>query len=114
MEYKDINSELCIKCGACCRVFFPIQGDERYFEFLEGIGLNLIRNKKNKTLGKIDFGYCKNLNTSDNLYKCKIYEGRPKLCKDFNCLAWSNYTNVNTELLEHAKKVHQENSGTTN
>lgn len=37
MEYKDINSKLCLNCGECCKIYILVRGDKRYFEFLNGV-----------------------------------------------------------------------------
>jgi len=115
MDYKDINSELCIKCGECCRIIIPIYPpytriDDRYLEFCRGVGLNIFVEKHNKNRLTIDLGYCEKLEILDGFYKCKIYDRRPQLCKDYNCLAWANVSNIKEESrnLIHAMKIYKE------
>lgn len=105
MEYKDITSNLCLHCGECCKIYIPVKGDDRYFEFLQMIGLDVY--KINQNNGRVFLGYCKHLSILNGIYKCEIYDLRPQLCHDFNCLAWASYTNAfdKSDLLNHAHKV---------
>jgi Fe-S-cluster containining protein len=89
----DITSEVCQRCAACCRkIEVVVNGDERYRKYLEAIGYPV------KTIGPspqgrnklaVELGCCKHLEEKDGRYKCKIYETRPQLCQDYNCVAWA-------------------------
>ena len=105
MEYKDITSNLCLHCGECCKIYIPARGDNRYFEFLNATGLEVQMFNENN--GRIFLGYCKHLSISNDIYKCDIYDRRPQLCRNFNCLAWASYTNSldKSDLVNHAEKV---------
>lgn len=116
MDYKDINSDLCVKCGACCKVSLAVnvQQDTRSFEYYKAVGLNIELVEDNKNMARVNFGDCQHLDTSEGLYKCKIYDSRPQLCRDFNCLAWASCTNIKdkSEFLKHATQVYNEMNGT--
>ena len=110
MDYKDINSDLCVRCGYCCKVQIPvnIQSDLRVFEFYKAAGLN-VSLVEGSNIVKLDMGYCEQLDVSDGLYRCKIYDTRPQLCKDFNCLAWATCHNMQgkSDALNHAFGVYR-------
>lgn len=98
MDYKDINSELCMLCGLCCRIHVPVATDERTFEFYEVAGLPIANNEEYPQFGPpkiLDMGYCRHMEIVDErIYKCTIYDDRPQMCRDFNCLAWASCVNT--------------------
>jgi len=74
----------CNKCGRCCQEFsYELNGDElwvkKFVKFLETMRLHSLLRivKKVKIIMK-----CKYLD-ENNL--CKIYEKRPKRCREFLC-----------------------------
>lgn len=95
LNFADITEELCIHCGECCKLYIPVTGNERYINFIKGIGISYVQDDA-KTL-RIFLGYCPNLNLHEtegiNQYFCSIYPNRPELCKDFNCIAWAKVSN---------------------
>lgn len=105
IDYRDITSEVCMQCGECCKIYLPVKGDKRYFEFLEKTGVNF--EKISENLGRVYLGYCIHLKISDGSYMCNIYNERPQLCRDFNCLAWARYTNTcqKSDLLKKAMYI---------
>jgi len=100
----------CHKCGRCCQEFsYELNGDElwvkKFVKFLETMRLHSLLRivKKVKIILK-----CKYLD-ENNL--CKIYEKRPKRCRDFLCKkAWVEpeslaKTNIYEEHFENSKEV---------
>jgi len=108
MEYKDINSDLCTICGECCKISFTVQGDKRYFAFLERVGYEVIKDEIDENIGLVEIGYCKHMEQVENKFICKIYDDRPELCKDYNCLAWASYSNRKdkSKYLARALEIH--------
>lgn len=106
LDYKDITEELCILCGACCSIYIPITGDARYINFIKEIGLPYIE-ENSKTL-RLYLGPCpklKEIKEGDiTKYYCTIYQNRPQLCRDFNCVAWAKVSNKyeNSQLVKKA------------
>ncbi len=59
------NNKACIRCGACCIYFMVCDEQDKLITEPE------------KT--------CSNLEFAGKIAKCKIYDSRPKMCKDFFC-----------------------------
>lgn len=110
MEYKDVNSELCIRCGACCKISIPLSLDDRTHEFYQVVGLDVTINEHPEIGPALEVGYCQHMEIKDGFYKCQIYDSRPQLCRDFNCLAWAICANIKDKFpaLAHATKVFEE------
>ena len=106
INYEDITEDLCIHCGECCKIYIPVTGDERYISFIREIELSYIQDDI-RTL-RIFLGYCPNLLIQENVdikhYLCSVYSTRPKLCRDFNCIAWAKVSN-SYEKSEFVKKA---------
>jgi hypothetical protein len=115
---RDIGSELCRLCAACCRVTFKLRNTTpRYRRFLRQIGYTLLPGAEpgkedcceKKHDATVDMGYCKHLEIGHpeggDVYRCLIYEsGRlPDLCVQFNCVSWAkaneNYAQSNSLLV---------------
>jgi len=84
---KDyINSELCQKCGKCCKVwniYINYKDEAMRFKYLRSnrIKVKLIK----EGIWKVSFYYpCKKLVFKDGIYSCKEYNGlRPDFCKTY-------------------------------
>lgn len=105
IDYQDISSEVCLRCGECCKLYIPIKGNERYINFLKAIGVPIIMDATNQ--GRVFLGYCPKLKIENGQYLCTIYKNRPDLCRDFNCVAWAKYTDTyeRSELIKRAQCV---------
>jgi len=73
-----INSDVCISCGACCSTYVDSQTGEP---------LSLHEAKLSDTAELI---HCPNLDTSEGLFRCKIYQERPATCREWDCLERGN------------------------
>jgi len=70
----EINDIKCVGCGLCCKVFnfaHDPKAPKHIDEFLGEL-----------TIVPIGYGRCNHLG-DDN--RCKIYDTRPKMCREFNC-----------------------------
>lgn len=116
MKLKDITSEICVKCGKCCNMQATVRGDEEYLEFLKLMGFKVTQDRVNKQYLLVDLGTCSHLDKSEGLNKCKIYENRPQLCRDYYCLDWALFSNSieKSHFVKHAKKVYDEISRSVN
>jgi len=86
-----VLDDFCNKCGACCKLFnltIKITDELRDFyntiwgEFVDSPDLYIKIRDDNKM--DIIFGIrCRSFDTKKN--KCKIYENRPKTCRDYYC-----------------------------
>ncbi len=106
ISHKDIGSELCQRCAACCRVSLNIPGTTtRYRDFLRKLGYSVSPppNENGEDCCEkqhdisLDMGYCKHLaidsENGETLYRCKVYGTSefPDLCADFDCVSWAKH-----------------------
>ena len=87
LQESDITSELCEKCALCCSNTISFPWDDRKIEWFDSAvekmdGIEVVGH------GSYKFT-CSHL--KDN--KCTIYETRPQLCRDYNCVTWAKVTN---------------------
>ncbi len=92
LEESDITENVCKSCAICCEIEIkPSWKDQRKMEWLKAIVENheYIQNTGNGIRIR-----CSHLEGSVVLgYKCGIYNQRPQLCKDFNCVSAAKVTN---------------------
>ncbi len=95
LKESDINSEVCGKCGICCSMELkPSWHDERMMKALEV----MVQGHENiMFLGNGIRITCSHLKKSSDFgnasYRCNIYDSRPQLCRDFNCVTWAKVSN---------------------
>jgi len=106
LTYADITEELCRRCAFCCRVFVPVELDDRTSEYFMEVGLDVKRDSDNPDVGVLDAGMCRHLTKNGEVYKCGIYSTRPQLCKDYNCVAWAKVAGVGSEAVNFAITVY--------
>ena len=95
LQEKDITEDVCKSCGICCEIEIKTNWpDARRFEWLGAI----VENHDN--IVSIDKGIrirCSHLkqtkHATDPHWECDIYEDRPQLCKDYNCVSWAKVAN---------------------
>jgi|TARA_Y100001951_G_scaffold1559_1_gene1073 Fe-S-cluster containining protein len=85
LEESDINSDTCSRCGDCCSIEIRPKwntADRRFMDLLEVIV------DKHDDIEFVGDGIritCSHLKDR----RCTIYENRPQLCRDFNCVSWA-------------------------
>ena len=105
---KDISSELCQRCAACCDVWLTVPNvDPRYRMFLRQRGLKMDPPpkegqpdccEKNHDV-KVAAPDCRHMErfeeNGDVRYRCKAYgtSDFPQLCSDFDCVSWARHGN---------------------
>jgi len=84
--------------------------DERALTFYQTAGLNVSMNEPGGEGATLDLGYCQHMEITEGFYKCKIYDDRPQMCRDYNCLAWASRLNVkeNSPIFAHAMGVYKQ------
>jgi len=103
----DITEKLCKHCAHCClNVLVPVQMDDRIFDFFQAAGLDIQRDENNPDVGIVNAGACQHLKQVGDAYKCSIYDTRPKLCADYNCVAWAKVAGTESEIVQHALGVY--------
>lgn len=101
---SDITSEVCIRCGECCKIKIEIPGDAVYTEFArEMLEEPLQRTypdaqvrfvpSPSTPFTSVDLGYCRHLQRGKGddgspCLTCGIYQQRPQTCRQFNCVSW--------------------------
>lgn len=86
---KDYKNPNCISCNDCCGATTLLSGDEyrELSKFLEGDGAQLLIDGKalfdEHMSNDILYGQC--LFSDALTKKCKIYDRRPRICREFHC-----------------------------
>ena len=84
----------CNRCGKCCinpiiaLHNVPIANDKQEMtRWLQGHGINVMKlyNGKEEVLAVQFNSICQHLEYVDGKTRCKIYENRPQICKDYMC-----------------------------
>ena len=103
MEPREVDGDLCMRCGECCRIKIYVQGDETYREFIaEMLGKPLaphypelkisLEENGDKPHVVLDLGDCRHLQREvvdgETRLGCAIYATRPETCRRFNCVSW--------------------------
>jgi len=109
LTLNDVNEHLCRHCAHCClSIRIPVPVDDRTFEFYKAVGLDISRDDENPETGILNVGACQYLIKKGKGYSCSIYEDRPKLCKQYNCVGWSNCADAESADVQYALKVYNE------
>ncbi|HYH78773.1 MAG TPA: lanthionine synthetase LanC family protein [Longimicrobium sp.] len=104
LRTADITSELCTRCGECCKVRIYIPGDATYREYVAAVleaplraaypeAAVLHEQAGGREHVVLDLGYCRHLQRAPDpaghpTFRCGIYETRPAVCRSFNCVSW--------------------------
>lgn len=84
-------SEICKKCGECCKgfPFIELSPNEVYeLGKLTGLPSDVFANQKGEAVEEYFLKFKKNgncffLNESEGDYLCSVYEARSKICRDY-------------------------------
>lgn len=105
---RDVTPDLCMQCGACCRILLTLEHtDRRYRTFLRETGFALSSVPRAGDTDccddmhsiQVDTGFCRHLKRAESeggvKCSCTIYETAsfPKLCAEFNCVSWAKARN---------------------
>jgi|TARA_Y100000310_G_scaffold120686_1_gene119466 hypothetical protein len=107
LQESDITEDVCKSCGICCEIELkPNWKKPRQFEWLHAI----VENHDNITdTGKGIRIRCSHLRKTKHsthpYWECDIYEDRPQLCSDFNCVSWAKYSDDLTQYNMVLKKL---------
>lgn len=105
---RDITSELCQRCAACCRVTLTLRNtDSRYRVFLRTLGFSVLPAATDAAAdccdkvhdARIDTGDCPHLATDAGpppRRRCNLYGSAryPALCDDYDCVSWARHDNT--------------------
>ena len=86
-----ILSEICKKCGECCKNYPFVDLSENEINLLEkvtGLHPDVFTNGKMKEVEEyfLQFqsnGHCHFLNEKNGSFSCGVYEARPSICKNY-------------------------------
>jgi len=99
LKEGGITGELCQRCGICCEIELkPNWKNPRQFEWLRAI---VDKHEAITHTGKGIRIRCSHLRqakyATNPHWECSIYEDRPQLCRDFNCVSWAKYSDDLTQ-----------------
>jgi len=99
LQEKDITEDVCKRCGICCEIELkPNWTDSRRMFWLGAIVENHDNITQTGSGIRIRCSHLKQTKHATNPYwECDIYEDRPQLCRDFNCVSWAKVTNDLTQ-----------------
>jgi Fe-S-cluster containining protein len=88
---NPISSEICRKCGECCRNFPFVELSQTEIDEIEmvtGLPFDVFANKKGKAVEEYflqfkENGDCFFLNETNGLYSCGVYETRSAICRNY-------------------------------
>ena len=109
LKEKDITEDLCKRCGLCCSMEIrPSWKDERLMDALRV----MVQNSPDITfIGDGISIRCSHLRKTKLAehpeWECSIYEDRPQLCEDYNCVSWAKVSNDRrryVQVIEKAKE----------
>ena len=92
LQEADITESVCKSCAICCEIEIkPNWKDPRQMEWLRAI---VDKHNHIKDTAKGIRIRCSYIEGDDEIgYKCGIYNERPQLCRDFNCVSWAKVSN---------------------
>ena len=106
LKEQDITSEVCQKCALCCEMELkPSFIDPRRMEALAVMIENHDNIRKTDNGISIRCSPLIDLNDDGSLKGCAIYNKRPQLCKDFNCVSWARVSNNKTQYNQVLEKL---------
>ena len=99
LQEKDITEDVCKTCGICCEIELkPNWTDSRRMFWLGAIVENHDNITQTGSGIRIRCSHLKKTkHATDPHWECDIYEDRPQLCRDFNCVSWAKYSNDLTQ-----------------
>lgn len=107
---KLLSTEICQKCGDCCKHFPLVDVSENEIaslKLLTGLCFESFLDSKGKAsdgyfLQFKENGHCFFLNKKNGRYFCEIYQNRPKICKNYpSTLRQNNACHLNMEKTMH-------------
>ncbi len=106
LKEEHITTKVCQRCALCCEMELkPYFRDER---MMSALSVMVEEHDNIKWTGsgiRIRCSHLINLKSDGSLKGCKIYNDRPKLCKDFNCVSWARVSNNRDQYNEVLKKL---------
>ena len=98
LQEKDITEDVCKRCGICCEIELkPNWQDSRRLPWLKAIVENHDNIAQTGDGIRIRCSHLRQTKHATNPHwECDIYETRPQLCRDFNCVSWAKVTNDRT------------------
>ena len=107
LQESDITEDVCKSCGICCEIELkPNWKKPRQFEWLHAIVENHDNIETTEKGIRIRCSHLRKTKHATHPYwECDIYEDRPQLCSDFNCVSWAKYSDDLTQYNMVLKKL---------
>ena len=95
LKEEDITEKLCKQCGLCCSMELkPKWTDKR---MMDALRVMVEKSPDVTFIGdgiRIKCSHLRQTTYAENpSWECSIYDDRPQLCEDFNCVAWAKVSN---------------------
>ena len=111
LKEEDITEKLCKQCGlCCCSELKPQWGEDK--RMMDSLRVMVEKSPNITFFGDGIRIQCSHLrqttHTENPTWECSIYDNRPQLCEDFNCVAWAKVTNNRTiydQVLDIVKRL---------
>jgi len=107
LQEEDINEDVCKKCAICCEIELkPNWKNPRQFEWLGAIVEGHDNITETRKGIRIRCSHLRQTKYATGPYwECGIYEDRPRLCRDFNCVSWAKYSDDLTQYNRVLKRM---------
>jgi|GEM_PF-2449051 Fe-S-cluster containining protein len=107
LKEKDITNAVCKSCALCCSMEWKPGGDERMMDGLRAmVEPDGVMTRGLEWIGDGVRIWCTHLKGGNGEgWECGIYNRRPQICKDFNCVSWAKVSNNKELYNEVLKKI---------
>ena len=99
LQEENITEDVCKSCGICGEIeLTPNWTDSRRLPWLRAIVENHDNITQTGSGIRIRCSHLRKTKHATNPHwECGIYEDRPQLCRDFNCVSWAKYSDDLTQ-----------------
>ena len=110
LQESDISEDVCKRCALCCSMDLrPGWADPRMMDALKVMVEKSPDIEFTRQGIRIQCSHLRKIKVSNvvanEFWECSIYDKRPQLCKDFNCVSWAKVSNNRDQYNRVLKKL---------